>query len=215
VNPNSPTGQHIPRIDLERILKLVSCNTKVWVDETYIEYAGDNQSIEEFAARSDNVIVCKSMSKVYALSGARVAYLCGPARLLGQLRGLTPPWAVSLPGQIAAVAALQDPNYYAARYEETHQLRNELASELSRFVGWEILPGVANFLLCQLPESGPDAASLVRHCRTQGLYLRDAGAMGWSLGRHSLRIAVKDKETNERMLRIIAEANDTIQTNGR
>ena len=72
------------------------------------------------------MVVCKSMSKVYALSGARVAYLCGPARLIEPLRPLNPPWAVSLPGQVAAVMALQDPDYYARCYQQTHQLRAEL-----------------------------------------------------------------------------------------
>jgi histidinol-phosphate/aromatic aminotransferase/cobyric acid decarboxylase-like protein len=211
VNPNSPTGQHIPRSALEEFLSRVPCKTKVWIDETYVEYAGENQSAEEFAAQSENVIVCKSMSKVYALSGARAAYLCGPGLLLEELRTQTPPWAVSLPGQVAAVAALQDPNYYSAHYIETHQLRDELASELSQFAGWEILPGVANFLLCQLPSTGPDAASLVRECREHGLFLRDAGAMGWSLGKHSLRIAVKDKETNARMLRILIDVVGRLQ----
>ena len=76
VNPNSPTGRHIPRASLEAMLDRVPMHTRVWVDETYIEYAGADQSLEMFAARSENVIVCKSMSKVYALSGARVAYLC-------------------------------------------------------------------------------------------------------------------------------------------
>ena len=49
------------------------------------------------------------MSKVYALSGARCAYLCASPHLLETLRSITPPWAVSLPGQVAAVAALRDP----------------------------------------------------------------------------------------------------------
>src|ERR1041385_912788 len=91
VNPNSPTGRHISRPDLETFLSRVPWRTRVWVDETYIEYAGQNESVEQFAARSENIVVCKSMSKVYALSGARVAYLCAGAHQLEQLRALTPP----------------------------------------------------------------------------------------------------------------------------
>src|SRR5581483_11240201 len=126
------------------------------------EFAGPNESIESFAAASANVVVCKSMSKVYALSGARAAYLCGPAGLMEELRAINPPWAVSLLAQVAAVAALQDPDYYAARYAETHRLRDELAAKLSSLAGWEIIPGSANFLLCQLEERGPDAAAFVK-----------------------------------------------------
>jgi histidinol-phosphate/aromatic aminotransferase/cobyric acid decarboxylase-like protein len=108
--------------------------------------------------------------------------------------------------QVAVVAALQDAEYYAARYAETHRLRDELAGRLAELTGWEILPGVANFLLCHLPEDGPDAAAVVRYCRARGLFLRDAGAMGRGLGKRTLRIAVKDASTNQRMLKIIAMA---------
>jgi histidinol-phosphate/aromatic aminotransferase/cobyric acid decarboxylase-like protein len=210
VNPNSPTGQHIPRAEMEKLLRKIPSTTRVWIDETYVEYAGRDQTLESFASDSANVIVCKSMSKVYALSGARAAYLCGPEPLIAELRGLTPPWAVGLPAQVAAVAALQDPDYYAARYAETHRLREALAGELSRFDGWEILPGIANFLLCHLPDNGPNAATLVAQCRAQGLFLRDVGVMGRYFGTHALRIAVKDAATNQRMVEILADVNQRL-----
>ena len=154
VNPNSPTGQHVPREELEDVLRKAPPATRIWVDETYVEYAGPGQSLEPFAARSENVVVCKSMSKVYALSGARVAYLCAGPHQLESLRPLTPPWAVSLPAQIAAVKALEDPGYYAAKYEETHALRRQLIEALKP-LNWEIIPGVTNFVLCHLAGKRP------------------------------------------------------------
>jgi histidinol-phosphate/aromatic aminotransferase/cobyric acid decarboxylase-like protein len=203
VNPNSPTGRYVPRVDLEKALRNVPPSTRVWVDETYIEYAGENESLEEFAISTPNVVVCKSMSKVYALSGARAAYLCGPLEVIGDLRAINPPWAVSLVAQVAAVAALQDLGYYAARFAETHLLREELAEKIAEVTGWQVLPGIANFILCHLPEHGMDAATLVKQCRARGLFLRDAGAMGRGLGRHTVRIAVKERQTNERMVEIL------------
>jgi histidinol-phosphate/aromatic aminotransferase/cobyric acid decarboxylase-like protein len=213
VNPNSPTGQHVPRVQLQDALRKIPTATRVWVDETYIEYAGANESIEAFAVASGNLVVCKSMSKVYALSGARAAYLCGPASVMEELRAINPPWAVSLLAQVAAVAALQDAEYYAARYAETHRLRNSLVDRLTEWTDWEVLPGVANFLLCHLPEDGPDAATVVKLCRARGLFLRDAGVMGRALGKHTLRIAVKDANTNERMLQIISGLNNRSLSN--
>src|SRR5207249_1973671 len=95
VNPNSPTGRHLSRDRLEPVLAAAPRRTLFWIDETYVEYAGPEQSLERFAAGSANVVVCKSMSKVYALSGARAAYLCAPAERARGLRRITPPWAVS------------------------------------------------------------------------------------------------------------------------
>ncbi len=205
VNPNSPTGQHLSRCELETLLRQTPSATRVWIDETYIEYAGAEESLERFAAASRNVIVCKSMSKVYALSGVRAAYLCGPAEMISELRAITPPWAVSLPAQVAAVAALQDADYYDARYRETHRLREELAADLSAATNWEVLPGTANFLLCQLPERGPTAHEIVKAARERNLFLRDAKMMGQRLGDRTIRIAVKSAEQNLRMVEIISE----------
>src|SRR6185503_19637994 len=52
VNPNSPTGRHVKRSELERVLHQAPIRTRVWLDETYIEYAGEHESLEKFAANS-------------------------------------------------------------------------------------------------------------------------------------------------------------------
>ena len=202
VNPNSPTGGHVPRRELEKILERVPRTTRVWIDETYVEFAGTGESLESFAVHSANVVVCKSMSKVYGLSGARAAYLCAPATLAHALREITPPWAVSLPAQVAAVNALDDPDYYSERYRETHLLRDDLTRSL-REAGFEVSPSVTNFLLCHLPAGSPSAALVSQRSRDRGLYLRTGREIAEVLGEDTLRIAVKDSTTNEKMMAIL------------
>jgi histidinol-phosphate/aromatic aminotransferase/cobyric acid decarboxylase-like protein len=90
VDPNSPTGRHVPRGALEQAIAEVSRTTRVWVDETYVEYAGADESLERFASTHENVVVCKSMSKVYGLSGLRVGYLCASPTTLTALRPYSP-----------------------------------------------------------------------------------------------------------------------------
>ena len=203
VNPNNPTGRHVPRTALEGMLCRIPDETTVWIDETYVDYVSAEESLEPFAAASRNVVVCKSMSKIYALSGLRVGYLCGPPHLIEPLRPATPPWAVSLPGQLAAVLALRDPGYYSCRYEETHRLRLELMESLLQVTDFDIVPGTGNYLLCHLPEEGPTAEDVIASCREYGLYLRNAAVTSPMLGNHAVRIAVKDAATNERMIDIL------------
>lgn len=212
VNPNSPTGRHIPRERLIEVLRRAPQTTRIWVDETYVDYTGPAQSLETFAATSENVIVCKSLSKVYALSGARAAYLCAGPHQLEALRAITPPWVIGLPTQVAVVRALESTGYYAARWAETHTLRHDLAAALRDRLGWVVLPGIANFLLCHLPSDGPRASEVVRAARAHGLFTRDAALMGSGLGAHALRIAVKDAATNARMVEIIANATAGLRT---
>ena len=136
-----------------------------------------------------------------------MAYLCAGPHQLEELRAITPPWVVSLPAQVAAVRALQDPGYYAERYAETAVLREQLVSGLQT-LGMEIIPGIANFVLCHLSCDRPEAAAVVKRCRERGVFLRDAGAMGSQLGPRALRIAVKDRATNRRIVEVLADALD-------
>jgi histidinol-phosphate/aromatic aminotransferase/cobyric acid decarboxylase-like protein len=199
VNPNSPTGRYLTPDELEPVLRGVPETTRVWIDETYVEYAGAGASLERFAASTQNVFVCKSMSKVYALSGCRVAYLCGGAPAMEDLRSVTPPWVVGLVSQIAAVRALENPGYYAERYAETHQQRHALARGL-RAAGLEVMDGIANFLLCRLPDGGVSASELVRRMAAHGVFIRDVSTMGGALVGRWVRIAVKTECENQRVL---------------
>jgi histidinol-phosphate/aromatic aminotransferase/cobyric acid decarboxylase-like protein len=184
------------------VLRESSTCKRVWIDETYIEYAGAEHSLESFAVQSENVIVCKSMSKVYALSGLRAAYLCASPHQLEELKAITPPWSVSLPAQIAATYALHAKDYYAMRYGETKELREKLVQELCAMGITEIIPGIANFVMFHLPETMDTAESIVKKCRDSGLFLRNVAGMGSEVGHRAMRMAVKDEETNNRMLEI-------------
>lgn len=206
VNPNNPTGQHVPKEIFESILIRAPKMTRVWIDEAYIEYVDLDQSLERFAVERDNIVICKSMSKVYALSGLRAGYLCANPGTIEELKSLIPPWAVSLPAQIAVVNALQDPEYYQQCYEKTHQLRKELISGLNQ-LQIQTVPGISNFVLCHLPE-GFDAATFTNQCHQHNLFIRDVSDMGSQLGDRAIRIAVKDEGTNQKMLKILADVID-------
>jgi hypothetical protein len=116
---------------------------------------------------------------------------------------ITPPYAVSLPAQVAAVFALQDPEYYAGRYAETHVSREELVAGLRSVGIRQVVPGIANFILCHLPDDFPDATSVTLRCREHGLYLRNVGNMGARMGNRAIRVAVKDRVTNQRLVEIL------------
>ena len=202
VNPNNPTGQALRREELEPVLRRAPAATRFWIDEAYLEYFDGAQTLEPVAARLPNVTVCKSMSKVYGLSGLRAAYLCACPDVAADLRRITPPWTVGLLAQVAAVKALQDPDYYARCYRQTAEWRVELAADLRAIDGMTVMPGVANFLLCRLPEGWP-AAAVLQQCRIHGLFLRGMGTMGRDPHPRLIRITVKDAATNRRTLKIL------------
>lgn len=208
VNPNSPTGVYceemseiIHRIQDESVLP--SRCKMIWVDETYIDYMPDAQSLEPLVATCPSLIVCKSMSKCYALSGLRVAYAV--SQKMTELRRFIPPWAVSLPGQLAAVAALNNPSYYNQQYSIIHQQRKILTQKLQQ-ENFDVLPGVANFILTFLPQdTHHTSSSFIEACKEKGVFIRDAQNMGVSLGNNSVRFAIRTHEENERILECVQQ----------
>lgn len=131
VNPNSPTGKYWHKEELLKVINTIDKDILVIVDETYIEYIGSELALEKEVATHNNLVIIKSMSKAYALSGLRVAYMVASEAVIEKASTFIPPRAVSLPAQIAAIEALQDSQYYQAKYEETHLLRKKMESELS------------------------------------------------------------------------------------
>ena len=206
VNPNSPTGVHCER--MESIVKSIaaSCDSSsackmIWVDETYINYLPEAKSLEFLTASVPELIVCKSMSKCYALSGLRVAYAVSQQMLT--LRKYIPPWSVSLPGQLAAVLALRNEAYYEEQYQIIHRQRQAFHQDLD-LLGFRVFPSVANYLLTYLPEdSGHNSASFVEACKEAGVFVRDAQNMGVSLPNTAVRFAIRSAEENQRVLETV------------
>jgi histidinol-phosphate aminotransferase len=202
VNPNSPTGQHWPRHEVKRFVDAIPEDIRVLVDETYIEYAGHEESIEREACARENLVVLKSMSKVYALSGLRVGYLIGAPDSARRMARWMPPWAVSLPAQVAAVEALADPEYYQARYCETHALREELARGLRAIKPVQVFPSRANFVLARVPKS---AQQTLERMSKSNVYVRNCDSMGDRLGDRFIRVAVRASAENKRIAEALAE----------
>jgi histidinol-phosphate/aromatic aminotransferase/cobyric acid decarboxylase-like protein len=208
VHPNNPTGTVLQPSELGSLLDAIPERTLAWVDEAYVDYAGAELSVEARAAASRNVVVCKTLSKAYALSGLRVAYLVGPEPRVADLRRATPPWCVGLPAQVAAVAALESDAWYRERRAQVHAWRRELLGELERDLrgrGVILFDSCANWLLLQLPDGGATARAVVERCRGRGVFLRDAGATSEVLADRFVRIAVRTPQENRRIVAAISE----------
>lgn len=84
-NPNNPTGSVIARDELERIARLaVEHDLIVLTDEVYsrLVYGDRFTSIVEMPGMRERAVLVDGFSKVYAMTGWRVGYLCAPAHIL-------------------------------------------------------------------------------------------------------------------------------------
>jgi histidinol-phosphate/aromatic aminotransferase/cobyric acid decarboxylase-like protein len=203
VNPNSPTGRYWPREELLEFLRQLP-DTLCLVDETYIDYVHSAESLETEVCNFDNLVVLKSMSKIYALSGLRAAYLAAPQPILRQVARLIAPWSVSLPAQVAAIEALRDPGYYQARYRETDALRFQALESLCGLEGVELFDSCANFFL--LKTGSTSATWLVQALERDGIFIRHCDSMSCQFHDNFVRLAVKKKDQNIRIIAALKAA---------
>jgi histidinol-phosphate/aromatic aminotransferase/cobyric acid decarboxylase-like protein len=207
VNPNNPTGQYWPRPELLEFIRRVP-DTFCLVDETYIDYVAPGESLEREVDRLKNLVVIKSMSKAYALSGMRIAYLAASAEIIQYLGRRLPPWVTGLAAQVAAIEALRDPGYYRDRYRETHALRTETLEMLQDLPGVQLFDTCANFYLVK--NTGQSAATMQLQLENEGILVRHCDSMGLHFHDNFLRIAVKTRQENAR----IAGALRSVVTGG-
>src|SRR5260370_21228510 len=77
VNPNNPTGTITPRKDMEAFIAKLPAGVTVLIDEAYHHFVAPGAEYESFLDRpiSDpRVIVARTFSKSYGLSGMRIGY---------------------------------------------------------------------------------------------------------------------------------------------
>ena len=199
VNPNSPTGQYWDKSEIKRFLDNIPPKTLVVIDETYIEYVNKAKSLEKEVSKYKNLIIIKSMSKVYALSGVRVGYLVANPEIISKIFKFVPPWAVSLVAQIAGVEALKDEEYYIQKYKETHKLREEMFADLNKIVSIKVYNTVANFLLIEL-RGKIKADYLVNRLKEKNIFIRNCDTTSTQFNNNFVRVSIKDRNTNKIIL---------------
>jgi histidinol-phosphate aminotransferase len=153
-NPNNPTGKYWPREKLVRFLDAIGGRLIVVLDEAYAEYVEreDYASGLELLREYDNLVVLRSFSKIYGLSGLRVGYACAAERVLTPLRSASVVYSVNRLAQGAAVAALRDTAHLRATRTMTEQAKTFVLARLAK-LGLPAIHGEGNFLIARVPLS--------------------------------------------------------------
>ena len=199
VNPNNPTGTGLSRKALIELRTAVDRRTRIWVDEAYIDFATTATTVESLA--EDGFDVLKSLSKAYALSGVRAAYLVTSADDARRCNALTPPWIIGTAAQAAATAALRDRAYYQRCWAEARTRLADFAGQL-RAMGYRIHAGDIPAVLCEVPDGG-DSSTWATKLRGLGLVVRTPEGMGEVLGDRYVRIALPRAPDMDRTLAIL------------
>ena len=198
-NPNNPTGVYLKPPDVLRLANSLIGGALLVVDEAYMPFVdGDAQSVVGLCL--ENLVVLRSMTKDYALTGLRLGYAVASVEVSLLLTCHQPAWSVSSVAQAAGVAALSDREHLARARECVRQGKEFLQAEMWD-MGFKVCPSATNFLLVEVG----DAASVRAGLLARGVCVRDCTSFG--LPRH-IRVGVRTLADCHRLIGELREVQN-------
>ena len=195
-SPNNPTGNLLDEAGMLRVCQALAGRALVAIDEAYIEFSG-RMSWTTRLRELPNLVVLRTLSKAYALAGARLGTLVASEEIVGLLKRIIPPYAITA-STIEEVLALTEAPQRALAAARIGTLLEERAAMRARLERCpqvvRVHPSDANFLLVECR----DAGRFLDAGRSAGLIVRDfSSAPGLA---NCLRISIGTPEQNRRLL---------------
>jgi histidinol-phosphate aminotransferase len=197
-SPNNPTGTALP-LETAQAVCAAAAPGVVVIDEAYGEFRREGTpSALELLATTPNLVVSRTMSKAFALAGARLGYLAAAEEICDALRVVRLPYHLSAVTQAVARVALGHAKELLARVDDLRAERDGTVAWL-RSLGLQVPDSDANFCLFGVFE---DRHSVWQALLDRGVLIRETGPEGW------LRVSVG---TPEEMAAFKAALVDTIK----
>lgn len=201
-SPNNPTGNLLDEAAMLRVCRELDDRALVVLDEAYIEFAG-RTSLASRLAEFPNLVILRTLSKAYALAGARLGSLLASEEIVGLLRRIIPPYAIpaSTVEEVLALTAAPQRAAAASRIQTLLEERSRMRARLERNPNVvRVFASDANFLLVECR----DAPKFFAAGKSAGLMVRDFTATP-GLAAH-LRISIGTPDQNQRLLAAVEQA---------
>ena len=194
-SPNNPTGTALPPEAVSMLCEAAGEGIVV-VDEAYGEFRrSGTPSALELLPKHRNLVVSRTMSKAFALAGARLGYLAADPAICDAIRVVRLPYHLSAVTQASALAALRHAPELLGNVAEIRAERDRTVAWLGD-QGHEVADSDANFVLFG---TFADRHAVWQGLLEHGVLIRETGPDGWlrvSIGTADEMTAFKDALTD-------------------
>jgi len=197
-NPNNPTGRLLKRdavLAIAEAAERMSCY--LVVDEAFIDFAPE-YSVAHDVAHYSHLIVLRSLTKFYALSGLRIGYGVFSQDVADLMRDHKEPWTVNSLAQKAGSVALNDQAYQKKTIAAIKEGKQFLEKGFTT-LGVEYVPSAVNYYLLRLS----NAQGAIDSLRKKGILIRACSNFP-GLDGSDVRVAVRSLEENAALLKELA-----------
>nr|WP_319539252.1 histidinol-phosphate transaminase [uncultured Methanospirillum sp.] len=188
-SPNNPTGTLTSRADIERIADAL--DGILFLDNAYVEFS--EIDYRDLMKKHENLVIGRTMSKVFGLAGCRIGYAFVPSWLKPVYEKAATPFTVNTLSLAAATGALSD-REYVERYIRHVRSWIQKFRDTCRL---PVLPGGANFVMINTaPMTGDECAALLAE---KGVIVRSCRSFP-GLADHYIRVCVGEDWECEQFL---------------
>jgi histidinol-phosphate aminotransferase len=191
-SPNNPTGTVTSAGDIKKILSGI--DGILFLDNAYVEFCDDEYL--PLMRDHDNLVIGRTLSKAYALAGARVGYAFVPPWLLPYYRRASTPFTLNSISAQAAIGALEERDGMETYVRHVRLWRERLTREC----GFPVVPSGANFIMADVSPWTGDA--IVSELASRGIIVRSCASFP-GLPDHFIRVSIGAEWENELFLKEI------------
>ena len=198
--PNNPTGNML--LNESQLRKLLASGVLVILDECYCEFSG--ATFAELVQEFDSLIVVRSMSKAFGMTGLRIGYSIASAeitRAFKRIENAIEIFNCSSVSLDAAVAALEEEDYYAHERKRVMKTGGRLAKDFEK-MGISCAFGNVPFLFCNVSRVG-GATAFARELEKQGVFVKAYS----NFGDKFLRVSVPREKDFEKVVEAFENAS--------
>ncbi|MFC0478243.1 threonine-phosphate decarboxylase CobD [Robertmurraya beringensis] len=201
-NPNNPTGMFFPKHTIEVLAReCARYGTLLIVDEAFYDFIEEYESIVSCLQHCENMIILRSMTKMFSIPGIRLGYLMANEALLAKIRESKPHWSVNAIAMKVGEWCLSESDYI----EQTIQLIKKERERLQSFYRdqeFSYSPSNVNFYLLKDTKVS-DPFPFFRFLMEKGMIPRHTMNFPGLDGKW-LRLAIKGENEHERLLEVMS-----------
>ncbi|MDR2339780.1 MAG: aminotransferase class I/II-fold pyridoxal phosphate-dependent enzyme [Deltaproteobacteria bacterium] len=200
-NPANPTGRLVPESVLDRIISYSDEEgVTLALDEAFIDFT-ERPSVQARVMGHPKLVVLRSLTKIFAIPGLRLAYLAAHPDTIRALKPSLEPWPLNAMALEAGIWSVPQRDFLLRTKAETARLRTLLNDTLAPY--GELCPSDCNFALLRLGKG--NAGDLLASLRGKGILVRDcANFVGLEEG--YLRFAVRPEREILALGKALSEA---------
>ena len=197
-NPNDPTGTYHSSDELGSLLSSLPDHVHVLLDEALVHFqdAEDVNACLRLVEAFPRLLVVRTFSKIYGLSGLRAGYaVSSDSRLLA---AAAPVLGVNALTQAAVDHALRHGDAEMERRRQAVIRERTVLTEGLRELGVDVTDSQANFLWVRVRDMSGD--ELANALRKQGVIVAAGGPLGED---HHIRATIRNQAATTRLLRAV------------